>query len=91
MSVSRGTSNTNDRGSSYDRRRRRERLEREHSAGDGRVYCFHCGKPVAEWEIDRWPVCGHAGGRYTLDNIVPACRPCNARRGVACRLGRCSA
>lgn len=32
------------------------------------------------WEVDRWPVCGHDGGKYVRGNIVPACRKCNGTR-----------
>lgn len=87
--TSRGTTNTNDRGSSYDRRARRAYLAELYDLGGGAVQCFWCLRRVREWEVDRWPICGHAGGRYTRDNIVPACRECNAARGVACRNGAC--
>lgn len=38
-------------------------------------------------EIDRFPVCGHDGGTYKRDNIVPSCARCNKRRcvGFRCR------
>lgn len=80
----RGTSSANIRGSSYDRRRRREHLLKKHASPTGKtIPCYHCGSPMrvaaGRWEVDRWPVCGHAGGRYTLDNIVPSCRRCNKR------------
>jgi hypothetical protein len=59
---------------------RREWLLRQF--GNGRVvWCFHCGRKCrTRWEVDRYPVCGHDGGRYVRGNVVPACRPCNLRR-----------
>jgi hypothetical protein len=88
--TTRGTSNTNDRGSSYDRAARRAHLKRIHDAGHGCVWCFWCGRKVRKWEVDRWPLCGHAGGRYTRNNIVPACPACNRARGHRCQRGLCS-
>jgi hypothetical protein len=41
------------------------------------------------WEIDRFPVCGHDGGRYVRGNIVPSCKQCNVTRctkAIRCRL-----
>jgi hypothetical protein len=83
----RGTSNTNSRGSSRDRKRRRQYLVEKFGSPTGKtICCFHCGKrmhvnaSVRRWEVDRYPTCGHAGGRYTRDNIVPACRACNGTR-----------
>ncbi len=48
--------------------------------------CFFCHKTfeVKEMTIDRWPRCGHRGGRYTEDNVVPACITCNNKRGLIC-------
>ncbi len=88
------------RGSSYDRRRRRERIVEEFGVGAARdpsrkvwVYCHHCPRRMRAsghaWEVDRFPVCGHDGGRYTWGNVVPSCKPCNGTRcgvrGAACR------
>lgn len=90
MSVHRGTSNSNTRGSSYDRRRRRAHLIERHGiprVRDGlrtRVRCHHCLRLMKadgkQWEVDRWPLCGHAGGGYTRDNVVVSCIPCNKKR-----------
>lgn len=78
------------RGSSYDRRARRAYLIAQYGSRSGKtVRCFHCHHRVhAEtFEVDRFPRCGHLGGRYTRDNIVPACTRCN---GTRCRLvARC--
>lgn len=78
------------RGSAYDRRRRRawlvelHGLPRKRDGRKTRICCFHCKKPMKAsgqtWEVDRFPVCGHDGGRYTRDNIVPSCKSCNATR-----------
>lgn len=66
-----------------DRRRQRAWLmTAAEFGGDGAtVPCFHCAAPTAHPEIDRYPICGHRGGRYVRGNIVPSCAPCN--------LGRC--
>ena len=60
--------------------------------GNGRtVRCYHgCGTllTASSLEVDRFPVCGHDGGRYTRDNIVPACRSCNLFRCDGCRGAR---
>lgn len=66
------------RGNSQDRRRRKTWLL---SLGDGKsVPCHWCGKRLTRStvESDRHPIKGEDGGRYTRDNIVPACRSCNA-------------
>ena len=40
--------------------------------------CHWCGQPATEADH----VIEHdAGGTDTLDNLVPACKPCNSRRG----------
>jgi hypothetical protein len=79
----------NIRGSSYDRRRRREWLVEQHGIPrkrDGaktRLPCHHCRKIMmvdGPFEVDRFPVCGHDGGRYTRDNIVASCVKCNKNR-----------
>jgi hypothetical protein len=53
------------------------------------IRCFHCPRrmrvqtpkhPYGTFEVDRFPLCGHAGGRYVRGNIVPACKPCNGTR-----------
>lgn len=83
MVARRGTSNTNDRGSSYDRAARRAFLLAKH--GDGVTCpCYRCGVTLddATITVDRIrPGCD--GGRYTRDNIRPACAPCNSETGGA--------
>lgn len=82
------------RGNSYDRRRRREWIiEQFGERGTcGRVWvrCEHCKTRMLarsrKWQVDRFPLCGHAGGRYVRGNIVPACSQCNKGRCTYCRL-----
>lgn len=90
--VSRGTSSANLRGSSYDRRRRREWIRGQFGSSSGKtVKCYWCPKVMrTNFEVDRWPVCGHDGGRYTRSNVVPSCPECNRKRCTAskkCRGG----
>lgn len=85
----RGTSNRNQRGGSADRRLRREFLISVHGIFRDHlviVPCHHCGTFLfpADFEIDRWPVCGAHGGKYSLDNVVPACSSCNKRGPSRC-------
>lgn len=51
------------------------------------VPCAWCGRTLTytTLEVDRWPRCGHAGGRYTRDNVIPSCSRCNKKR---CQSGR---
>ena len=89
-------------GNAYDRRARRRWLVEVHGVprlSDGektRVRCYHCGAllradSTTTWDVDRYPVCGHAGGSYRRDNIVVACVWCNRTRcntkGKLCRQG----
>lgn len=84
----RSRSNRNDRGSSYQRRRRREWLVEEY--GDGEfVACFlqrsaHClyVLDVDNVSPDRI-VLGVDGGTYRRSNILPACLPCQCDQGGA--------
>lgn len=79
------------RGNNRDRARRRLWLLA--TFGDGeRCPCFHCGAELtyATLETDRYPICGHDGGRYTRDNIVPACKRCNGGRCSRCDHDRSS-
>jgi 5-methylcytosine-specific restriction endonuclease McrA len=69
----------------HDRRgNSRDRLARKHwmlsHFGDGSTAnCYHCGMPLTleTMEADRII----PGGSYRRDNILPACRRCNASRG----------
>lgn len=94
----RGTSNSNSRGSSYQRRQRRAFLVEKFGSKTGKtIRCFHCKKRmhvnarVRRWEVDRFPVCGHAGGTYARDNIVPACPKCNGTRCTVAKKCRADA
>lgn len=89
----RGTSNSATRGSSYDRQARRAWLMEKFGHPSGKtIKCFWCPKVMrTRWEVDRYPICGHDGGRYTRDNIVPACPRCNKNRCTVakkCRVGQ---
>lgn len=89
------------RGNTCDRKRRRRWVRRHFGVpvkGNSRfeLRCFHCRKKLEwyegnrrmrkAWQIDRFPICGHNGGRYRRDNIVPSCPLCNYTR---CPKGGC--
>lgn len=81
----RGTSNTNARGNSADRRRRRRFLVIAYAADvDGFCRCYRCGVLLDEATVtvDRI-VPGCLGGRYVRSNIRPACADCNQETGSA--------
>lgn len=85
MPHERGTSNTNDRGNSEDRRRRREWLVR--TFGNGRSCpCSACGRRLTVRTVtaDRI-VPGCDGGRYVRGNIQPMCAFCNSSLGSTMR------
>lgn len=84
------------RGNVTNRRNRKRWLlsVRSPFGGNGwSVPCYWCRRPLTaeDLEVDRWPLCGHAGGSYRRDNIVPACSDCNrtrcSRKGAVCRSG----
>lgn len=82
----RSRSNRNDRGSSYERRRRREWLVEQF--GDGEfVACFLQRSPHCLYVLDRDNVSadrivlGVDGGTYRRGNILPACLPCQCHQG----------
>jgi len=70
------------RGSSADRKRRREWLVSPASGfgGDGvTVACYwECGRELTTVTVEADRIV--PGGSYRRDNIVPACRPCNLAR-----------
>ena len=74
------------RGSASDRRARRAWILDRFGNGVT-VKCCHCSKQLSatEFEVDRFPLCGHDGGRYTRNNIVPSCRWCNVNRCKKCK------
>lgn len=84
----RGTTNSNARGSSADRARRRDYLLRtfESDAGPGTCRCYRCGCVLTgeDVTVDRI-VPGCQGGRYRRANIRPACGRCNSAAGATLR------
>ena len=76
------------RGNSYQRRQRRERMLNDpRFGGTGKsLLCFHCKRRIRKFDVDRFPVCGHMGGKYYENNVVPACMRCN-RNAVRGRQG----
>ena len=67
------------RGNTIERRKRREwMLSNPAFGGTGKtLLCYHCKRRIKRFDVDRFPVCGHMGGRYYRNNIVPACLRCN--------------
>lgn len=86
VSSTSGRCNSNERGSSYDRRARRAWLVSPEAGfgGDGtKVPCWECGAMVSvkTMHVDRI-IPGEQGGRYRRDNIRPHCQGCSCRQGV---------
>lgn len=87
MKRSRGTSNSNTRGSASSRRARRQWLL--DTFGDGTTAACRlkvspaCLKTVdiVTLSVDRYPIPGCEGGRYVRGNIRPVCAPCNMHHG----------
>lgn len=52
--------------------------------------CWRCGKLLTAdtVTIDRWPVPGIDGGKYTATNTRPACATCNPTTGATVRKGQ---
>lgn len=76
----RGTSNSNVRGNTTDRERRKAWLMQNWESNVlGFVRCYRCGAKLssATVTIDRI-IPGARGGRYTRNNIRPACKFCNS-------------
>ena len=77
------------RGNNEDRARRRAWMWEKFAEWEG-IPGFRGGRFAVEYhwchellnfkdfEVDRWPIAGKDGGTYRRDNIVPACRQCNA-------------
>ena len=79
----RGTSNSNQRGNAESRRRRKAWLLKTYASDlPRRCRCYRCGKPLTKKQItvDRI-IPGCLGGKYTRDNIRPACSWCNTKTG----------
>lgn len=83
----RGTTNSNDRGSAAQRRVRKQWLLDQFGNGTVAPCAFDCGTLVdlSTVTVDRHPTPGCRGGRYTKDNIRPACGQCNSRHGGGLR------
>lgn len=84
VATRRGTSNKNERGSSYDVRARKHWLLVTWQAveGEGLVHCYRCGD-LLDWfllTVDRI-IPGCLGGTYRRSNIRPACGDCNSETG----------
>lgn len=87
----RGTTNRNVRGSSRDRAARRAWLVQQYGWPEvGIVNCYRCDVPLLQDPDPEVPdqavtvdriVPGCEGGRYSHDNIRPACGPCNMETG----------
>jgi hypothetical protein len=82
--VRRGTTNRNARGSSTDRRRRREWLIRTYGKR-GKARCWRgCGTWLTVETVTVGRIIpGCQGGTYRRDNIMPECGPCNSSFGGA--------
>lgn len=81
----RGTTNANARGNTKDRARRRRWLLETYAADvPGHCRCYRCGALLTEGTltVDRI-IPGALGGKYTRDNIRPACSACNTETGSA--------
>lgn len=80
--MTRGTTNTNSRGSAETRRIRKAWLLEQFGNGK-RARCSTCPTWLTfeTITVDRWPVPGCEGGRYVRGNIRPMCGPCNSRDG----------
>lgn len=87
MTVKRGTTNRNDRGSASDRHARKLWLLKTFGDGASATCAFDCGAVLTleTITVDRYPVLGCDGGRYVHGNIRPACGPCNYSHGARVR------
>lgn len=86
--TTRGTSNSNQRGSSKTRARRRVWLVLTYQSdlGPGICRCYRCGigLTIDTVTVDRI-IPGCRGGRYVRGNIRPACSKCNSETGGGIR------
>jgi 5-methylcytosine-specific restriction endonuclease McrA len=68
------------RGNAYDRKRSRQQLVNEFGDGE-HCRCWMCGRVLTPDNVTRDKiVVGAQGGRYTQDNLLPACGRCNDSR-----------
>ena len=65
---------------------RRAVLARHYDYDKGFTPCHWCGMPANS--ADHYPVSRADGGQDTMANLVPACIPCNSRRGAVQVNGR---
>ena len=54
-------------------------LARDYDAALGYTPCHWCAGRATS--ADHWPIGRDEGGPDTLDNLIPACMPCNQARG----------
>lgn len=88
MTHARGTTNRNSRGSTENRRVRKQWLLTEF--GNGTTADCQLGVSpncqgvvtLTTISVDRFPVPGCEGGTYRRGNIRPACAPCNTLDGA---------
>lgn len=83
--ATRGTSNSNSRGSAADRRARKLWLLKTFGDGNQATCCFEGCTTLLNFDtitVDRYPIPGAMGGKYTRDNIRPACGPHNFADGA---------
>ena len=84
--TTRGTSNSNSRGSSYARRVRKQWLLDTFGDGETAICSFEDCDVELTFEtitVDRYPLAGINGGTYKRGNIRPACAFCNSSDGAA--------
>lgn len=81
-----GRKGGDDRGSAEDRRRRKTYLLNTYGNGFT-APCAFCRAELtfSTMTVDRFPIPGRQGGRYTRDNIRPACLGCNSEDGARYR------
>jgi 5-methylcytosine-specific restriction endonuclease McrA len=81
VTCTRGVSNGNSSGSSYDRRAQKLWLLAEY--GDGELTtCYRCAVPLLYDDLTRDRIIpGVLGGKYVRSNLRPACGPCNESTG----------
>ncbi len=79
--MARSTSNSNQRGSSYERAKRRQFLMDKYGDGE-KCLCTHCGVVLTVFSVtcDRI-IPGILGGTYSRSNVRPSCLPCNSSHG----------
>jgi predicted ABC-type ATPase/5-methylcytosine-specific restriction endonuclease McrA len=69
------------RGSTKDRARRTQKLLKEFGNGE-HAPCVYCGKVLDKHTLQQDKIyTGHEGGRYRMENLLPACASCNKHRG----------